>query len=104
MIDATMHETEHRVQRVDPPVRGITPVMVVALGVAFTAAVVGTVTRGTVSRYAGGVAVAVIAAAPLVRVAMLGIAWWHRHDRRYALVALGLLLVVAAGAGLALLR
>jgi hypothetical protein len=104
MIDAGMHDAETPVHQVDPPVRGITPVMVAALAIAFASAVVGTFTRGSVSRYAGGVAVVAVAAAPLVRVAMLGLAWWHRHDRRYALVAFSLLLVVAAGAGLALLR
>ncbi len=38
---------------------------------------------------------------PLVRVAWFARRWWVRGDRRFAIVALGVLVVVAAGALLA---
>ena len=47
------------------------------------------------------VAVAILVMVPLLRVAWLGVRWLRRGDVRYALVALGVLLVVATGALLA---
>ena len=46
-------------------------------------------------------AVAALMIVPLVRVAWLGVRWLRKGDVRFALVALGVLLVVAAGALLA---
>jgi hypothetical protein len=46
-------------------------------------------------------AVAVLLVVPLLRVAWLGVRWLRRGDVRFALVALGVLLVVATGALLA---
>ncbi len=107
MSDATPGDaapSDAVVRRLDPPVRGIGPLSQVAIAIAFVAAVVGTATRGTLSRTAGGIAVITIVAAPLLRVVLLTGTWWHRRDRRYALVGVGLLAVVGAGAVLALLR
>jgi hypothetical protein len=75
----------------------------IATVVALIAAVGGTVTDGRLASAFGGVAVGVIVAAPLLRVAQLGAHWLRIGDRRFALAALGLLLVTAAGAALALL-
>ena len=71
--------------------------------IALAAAVAGTVTKGEVSSVFGGVAVGLIIAAPLLRVAMLGARWTHLHDRRFAAAAFALLVVTGAGAVLALL-
>lgn len=46
-------------------------------------------------------AVAVLLVVPLIRVAWLALRWWRRGDVRFALVAVGVLLVVATGALLA---
>jgi len=83
--------------------RGLPRLVKVATVVALVAAAVGTFTSGRWSSAFGGLAVAVIVATPLLRVAMLGVQWARIGDRRFAAAALGLLLVTAAGAGLALL-
>ena len=87
----------------DSEPRGLSPLLRVATVVALVAAVAGTVTSGRWSSAFGGIAVTVIVAAPLLRVAMYGARWARLGDRRYALAALGLLLVTGAGAALALL-
>ena len=53
---------------------------------------------------AGALMVGLLVAAPLVRVAWLGIRWARKGDRRFALVAAGLLAVVATGTVVALVR
>lgn len=83
--------------------RGLAALMKVAAIVALVAAVVGTVTQGRVSSVFGGIAVGIIVATPLLRVAMLGARWLRIGDRRFAGAAAALLLVTAAGAVLALL-
>jgi hypothetical protein len=70
--------------------------------VALVAAVAGLVLPHPVGTAASGVAVGVVVAAPLIRVAWLAIRWFIRGDRRYAAVAASLLLVVATGSVLAL--
>jgi len=87
----------------DAEPRGLSPLLRIATVVALVAAVIGTVTSGRWSFAFGGIAVGVIVAAPLLRVALFGARWARIGDRRYAVAALGLLLVTAAGAGLALL-
>lgn len=87
----------------DAEPRGLSPLLRIATVVALVAAVIGTVTSGRWSSAFGGIAVGVIVAAPLLRVALFGARWARIGDRRYAVAALGLLLVTAAGAGLALL-
>lgn len=75
----------------------------VATVVALVAAVVGTFASGRFSSIAGGIAVGVIIATPLLRVALLGGRWARVRDTRFAVAAFGLLLVTATGAALALL-
>lgn len=71
--------------------------------IALVSAVVGAFFSGRVSSVAGGIAVGVIVATPLLRVALIGGRWARLHDARYAAAAFGLLLVTGAGAALALL-
>lgn len=47
--------------------------------------------------YAGGAAVAVLIAAPLLRVAWLAVRWARRNDVRFALAAAGLLALAGLG-------
>jgi hypothetical protein len=81
--------------------------MIGALGlftrVAFVAALAGLLLPDPVGEAASGVAVAVVVAAPLIRVAWLAVRWYRRGDRRYAAVAVSLLLVVGAGSVIAAL-
>lgn len=88
---------------IDVPPRGTATLLKAAAVVALAAAMVGTVARGRTSSVFGGIAVVVIVAAPLLRVAMLGVRWLRIGDRRFAAAAAALLLVTAAGAALALL-
>jgi hypothetical protein len=69
--------------------------------VAFVAALAGVVLPDPVGTMASGVAVTVVIAAPLLRVAWLALRWYLRGDRRYAAVAAALLLVVASGSVIA---
>lgn len=68
--------------------------------VAFVLAVAGATVGGAVGEALGLGAVAVVVAMPLVRVAVLGVGWVRQGDLRFALVAGGLLVVVATGAAL----
>lgn len=69
---------------------------------AFIAALVGLLLPGPVGRAGSAAAVAVVVAAPLLRVAWLAVRWYLRGDQRYAAVAAGLLLVVGTGSVVAL--
>ena len=69
--------------------------------VALVVAVLATVTPGAAGRRAGAVAVGLVIAAPLLRVAWLAYRWWRRGDRGFASVAASLLLVVGTGAAIA---
>lgn len=53
---------------------------------------------GQIGRIAGGAILALLIGAPLLRIALLVVHWWRLPDRRFALVALGLLAVVGTGA------
>ena len=75
----------------------------VATVLAFGAALLGAFSTGRVSSIAGGLAVGVIVATPLLRVALLGGRWARLRDGRFALAAFGLLLVTVTGAALAVL-
>ena len=70
--------------------------------VAFGAALAGVLLPDPVGDAASATAVGVVVAVPLLRVAWLAVRWYRRGDRRYAAVAAGLLLIVAAGSLLAL--
>jgi hypothetical protein len=75
-----------------------------ATRLAFVAAVAGMLLPGKAGRSAGALAVTVVVSVPLLRVLWLAIRWWRPgRDRRYSLVATGLLAVVGAGAVVALL-
>jgi hypothetical protein len=69
---------------------------------AFVAAVAGLALPGRAGTAASAVAVTVVIATPLFRVAWLAVRWYRRGDRRYSAVAALLLLVVASGSVLAL--
>jgi hypothetical protein len=64
-------------------------------------AVLCTVTAGAVATTAGTVMVVLLVAVPLLRVLWLAQRWIRRGDLRFALVAGGVLTVVALGAVLA---
>lgn len=77
--------------------------MLVATIAAFALAIVGSFDRGTIGTTAAGLAIAIIVAVPLLRVVVVGTHWWRIGDRRFALVAIGLLGLVGSGAIIALL-
>jgi hypothetical protein len=74
-----------------------------ATRLALVAALAGMILPREAGTVASGLAVAIVIATPLVRVAWLAVRWWIRHDRRYAAVAASLLLVIATGSALAVL-
>jgi hypothetical protein len=81
------------------------PGMVLGLRLAALAALVAAIAGlvpGPVGDAGSVVMAVVLVAAPLVRVAWLAVAWWRAGDRRYAVTGFGLLLVVGAGAVLAI--
>jgi hypothetical protein len=69
---------------------------------AFAAALAGLLLPGPAGTVSSGVAVVIVIAAPLLRVAWLAIRWYLRGDRRYAAVAAALLIVVGSGSVVAL--
>ena len=71
--------------------------------VALLAALAGTVVPGRTGRQASAVAVGLVIAAPLLRVAWLAYRWWRGGDRLYASVAGSLLVVVGTGTAIAML-
>lgn len=70
----------------------------IAGGLAFVA----TVIPGVVGTAAGVVAVTLIIAAPLVRVAVLVVVWWTERDLRFVYTAAFLLAIIGVGAVIAL--
>ena len=58
---------------------------------------------GRVGRDVAAAAVVVVVAAPLLRVVWLIVAWWRAGDRRFVIVGLGLLAIIAAGSAVAVL-
>ena len=72
-----------------------------AVVVAAGLAAVGLAVPGRLGVAVAVAAVAVVVASPLLRVLWLVVAWWRHDDRRFVLVGLALLGVVAAGAGIA---
>ncbi|MDQ1565461.1 MAG: hypothetical protein QOF96_341 [Actinomycetota bacterium] len=71
-------------------------------GLAFAAALAGLLLPDPAGKAAAGVAVAVVVGSPLLRVAWLAVRWYRRGDRRYAAVAVALLVVVGTGSVIAL--
>lgn len=74
-----------------------------AVWAAAALAAVGLALPGRAGLDVASAAVVVVAAAPLVRVVWLIVAWWRQGDRRFVLTGAALLGVVAAGATVALL-
>ena len=72
-----------------------------ALGAVAVLALAALLLPDPVGSWSAALAVGLVVAVPLVRVAWFARRWWARGDRRFALVALGVLAVVAAGALLA---
>ena len=69
---------------------------------AFVLAVGAAASPGAVGDALGAALVALLVAAPLVRVGFFVGRWWQIGDRRYAIVSLVLLVEIGAGALLAL--
>jgi len=69
---------------------------------AFVTALAGVVLPRPLGTVASALAVGIVVAAPLLRVAWLAIRWYLRGDRRYAAVAASLLVVVGSGSVIAL--
>lgn len=63
----------------------------------------GVMAPGTAGRVLAGVAVGLVVAGPLARVAWLGVDWWQQGDRRFTAAAAALLAVVATGSLLSML-
>lgn len=78
----------------------VRPLRVAALA-AFALAVAAAGAPGPAGDALAGALVAVLVAAPLMRVAFFVGRWWQIGDRRYAVVALALLAEIALGAALA---
>jgi hypothetical protein len=83
--------------------RSLSRGMNVAMVTAAMAAVIGVVAPDPLGFAAGVTMVAVLVAAPLVRVGWFVLRWFRRGDPRFAVVGLGVIVISAAGAGLALL-
>jgi len=79
----------------------VVTVLRVATLLVLVLAAVALVVGGEVGRSAAWVALAVLCAVPLLRVAWLAVRWFRRGDPRYGLVACGVLAVVAVGLTLA---
>lgn len=70
-------------------------VLKLGVAVAVVLATIGLILPGDTGRLASEAFLGVLIAAPLVRVTWLTVRWIHRRDLRFALVGVGLLLVVA---------
>lgn len=75
----------------------------VTIRVTLALAVVGTIVPGSAGEVASAAAIGLIIAAPLLRVAWLTYRWWRWGDRRFALVAAALLVVVGTGTAVAII-
>jgi hypothetical protein len=73
----------------------------VLAGAALVLSAAAAVLPGTPGRVAGAAMLAVLVGAPLVRVARIGWVWARAGDRRHALLAALLLVIVLTGAALA---
>lgn len=69
---------------------------------AFALAVAGAVLPGAVGDAAAGAMIGLLMAVPLLRLAFFVARWWQIGDRRFAVVALLLLVEIGAGAAVAL--
>lgn len=83
--------------------RALVLALVVNLVAAAVLSGVAVLTTGDTARVAGTAAVAAVVTAPLGRTLWLGVRWLRKGDRRFAVVAGGVLLVIAAGGTVAAL-
>lgn len=90
---------------IQPRANGVMATILQAASVgALVLGVAGVLLPGAAGVAAAWAAVVCVVGAPLARVGWLGVRWVERRDLRYAVIAFGLLLVVAAGGVLALLQ
>ena len=81
--------------------RWLTVYLRIASILVLAAAGVGALVPGDIGERAAIGMVGLLVAVPLGRALWLAVRWWHRGDRRFALLAVTLLLLVATGAALA---
>ncbi|MBI4884161.1 MAG: hypothetical protein HY826_08910 [Actinobacteria bacterium] len=93
----------HDAARLDSPIAGVAPTLRIASALVLLTSLVGAIVGGNFGTVAAGISVAVIVAVPLLRVAALGVHWWSVGDRRFAIIAAALLVVVGSGAIIAAL-
>ncbi len=79
------------------------PALTWLMRVVLVASVAGAVVPGVTGIALATLAVSAVIAAPLVRVGWLVFRWTQEGDRRFVARGVGLLVIVAAGAGLAAL-
>ncbi len=73
-----------------------------ALVLAAALAVAALIVPGPAGRYLGEALVAILIAAPLLRVAWFVVRWFRRGDPRFAMVGVGVLSVISIGLVIAL--
>ena len=79
-------------------------ILQIALILTFALALGGAFIPGTAGRVSGIACIAILIVAPVLRVAWLVAEWWREKDTRFALLATGLLAVLALGAAAAFLH
>ena len=84
--------------------RRLASLMQVALVLAFALALGGAFFPGRTGAILGGICIGILIGAPIVRVAWLTIDWTRTGDRRFALLGLALLSVLATGAVISFLK
>lgn len=85
-------------ERLSPPIPGIVILLRIVVVAALAASLIGVGIGGSAGRSSDMVAVALIIAAPLLRVVVLAVHWMRLGDRRYSFVAMALLAVVGIAA------
>ncbi|CAM8622041.1 hypothetical protein MCETE7_00129 [Acidimicrobiia bacterium] len=78
--------------------RRLASLMQIALVAAFAMALGGAFIPGQTGTIFGGICIGILIGAPIVRVAWLTIDWARIGDRRFALLGMALLMVLATGA------
>ncbi len=79
----------------------LSPTMRRATFTAWGLALVATIAPDEWGTIAGVLALALIIAAPILRVLLLAVVWWTEQDRTFVLLAIVLLSVIATGAVIA---
>lgn len=84
--------------------RRLASLMQIALVAAFALALGGAFLPGRTGAILGGICIGILIGAPIVRVAWLTVDWARIGDRRFALLGLALLSVLAGGAMVSFLK